>query len=711
MSYSDWELDSELTELSTSSSEAEEDYKPKKAAATKAAAKEYRIGTMMKPPRTTSYSADWVFNQISEGLIDLNPSYQRDIVWPETKQVGLIDSLLRNYYIPPIIFYSWKAKSSDVATLNADKDGNKKYWYLQQAKKTLLPESYRRQFSAKQIVCVEYEELTDDQEREIFQRVQLGVPLTPAERMQAICGPWPDLVREIQATVLKEDGFVQSLEWDRSRGREFQCLSSVLYLLDNHTSSAALKFPGTPQLERMLQQTTPVSTTLKDHMFRTFRIWEVLVRDPEHSQCFQKLSRLSPCEYIMTAVLIHMKCAEFSLAQLSAAILKMREDVRRRHVDVRQNAKVSKTMYSFIKKLRAAQLPADSTEIPAIAALNLLLEDLRKAKKATKRKRAADSDDESLNKPVKSTRSGNTQKAKRSSVKVEPMKQASSGRAVTVKKPPIPSTTSAVSSRTRRSQVATKKEPLGSATVKLPASKQALSNVEVKPEPVRRRSTQTDTRLESPLLPAAGPSTLEPAKGNDRLAAIRKAKSEIAASSLQSVTLGEQQENHASGRMSIASVLNSGPSRDPRRSVSASSVPTISMRAEATIAQNNMSTVQQLGPFTHAIPNRAGPSTRAMATAAALAEAYRPAAPDAETLPVPSRFTPSTPISASERSPLDSARPLPVTTDPRRPRATTLATTDPRTSSDWRSNNPGEEGQFGGRDRHVSEGQTFGRAA
>ena len=43
MSYSDWELDSELTELSTSSSEAEEDYKPKKAAATKAAAKEYRV--------------------------------------------------------------------------------------------------------------------------------------------------------------------------------------------------------------------------------------------------------------------------------------------------------------------------------------------------------------------------------------------------------------------------------------------------------------------------------------------------------------------------------------------------------------------------------------------------------------------------------------------------------------------------------------------
>lgn len=27
-----------------------------------------------------------------------------DVVWPELKQSGLIDSMLRNYYMPPIIF-------------------------------------------------------------------------------------------------------------------------------------------------------------------------------------------------------------------------------------------------------------------------------------------------------------------------------------------------------------------------------------------------------------------------------------------------------------------------------------------------------------------------------------------------------------------------------------------------------------------------------
>jgi hypothetical protein len=27
-----------------------------------------------------------------------------DVVWPESKQIGLIDSILRNFYVPPIIF-------------------------------------------------------------------------------------------------------------------------------------------------------------------------------------------------------------------------------------------------------------------------------------------------------------------------------------------------------------------------------------------------------------------------------------------------------------------------------------------------------------------------------------------------------------------------------------------------------------------------------
>ncbi|KAG7442576.1 uncharacterized protein BT62DRAFT_935881 [Guyanagaster necrorhizus] len=66
-----------------------------------------------------------------------------------------------------------------------DHDTGRKYWYRDHPgvpgkQKNILPESLRRIFANKQIVCVEYSDLTDDGERDIFQRVQLGVALTPA---------------------------------------------------------------------------------------------------------------------------------------------------------------------------------------------------------------------------------------------------------------------------------------------------------------------------------------------------------------------------------------------------------------------------------------------------------------------------------------------------------------------------------------------------
>jgi hypothetical protein len=61
-------------------------------------------------------------DQIHGSDINLEPDYQRgqsplcfclqlglimsilDVVWPEGKQIGIIDSVFRNFYIPPVIF-------------------------------------------------------------------------------------------------------------------------------------------------------------------------------------------------------------------------------------------------------------------------------------------------------------------------------------------------------------------------------------------------------------------------------------------------------------------------------------------------------------------------------------------------------------------------------------------------------------------------------
>ena len=42
-----------------------------------------------------------------------------DVVWTETKQVGLIDSLFRNFYIPPVIFGTVTTSPSSAQGLNS----------------------------------------------------------------------------------------------------------------------------------------------------------------------------------------------------------------------------------------------------------------------------------------------------------------------------------------------------------------------------------------------------------------------------------------------------------------------------------------------------------------------------------------------------------------------------------------------------------------
>ena len=61
--------------------------------------------------------------------------------------------------------------------------------------KPVLPEEQQQIFGNKNLLCVEYMDLTQTQEIELFQRVQLGKPLTKAETFKASQGPWQDLAR------------------------------------------------------------------------------------------------------------------------------------------------------------------------------------------------------------------------------------------------------------------------------------------------------------------------------------------------------------------------------------------------------------------------------------------------------------------------------------------------------------------------------------
>ncbi|KAL5512384.1 hypothetical protein ACEPAG_3376 [Sanghuangporus baumii] len=353
---------SSLTELS---SDEEYVYVGKSKKATKK--REWQPKQILKAPRLTQYSTTTLYEEILNGKVDLDPEYQRDVVWTDAKQSGLIDSILRNFYIPPVIFAFSQNEDGEerrtcidgkqrLTSIQRFMDGqipfkdsrtNLKLWYKRQPwneRGKLLPSQYKKQFDLKQISCVEYTDLNEDAEREIFQRVQLGVALTPAERMQAIAGPWPQLVREVLGELDKYN-ISDALEWAKTRGRDFHSVATIIYLIEK---GRGVSYPAVTALEKWLRRVTPPTREFKNHVMEVFAIFRQLVLTKKHSIVFQKPTRVSPIEFVMTVVLINVRYRDHTLTQLTEGIRQMRKDVRSKHDDIRANTKITKTMLGFI---------------------------------------------------------------------------------------------------------------------------------------------------------------------------------------------------------------------------------------------------------------------------------------------------------------------------------------------------------------------------
>lgn len=49
-------------------------------------------------------SCEALEKQITSNLIDLEPEYQRGVVWSSDKQSAIIDTIFRHYFVPPVLF-------------------------------------------------------------------------------------------------------------------------------------------------------------------------------------------------------------------------------------------------------------------------------------------------------------------------------------------------------------------------------------------------------------------------------------------------------------------------------------------------------------------------------------------------------------------------------------------------------------------------------
>ncbi|KAF8129066.1 hypothetical protein EV363DRAFT_1169876 [Boletus edulis] len=357
----------------------------------------YQLTNVLPLPRATTYSTQALYDQIHAGDIDLEPEYQREIVWPESKQIGLIDSILRNFYVPPIIFVAHQHEDGSetktcidgkqrLTSLHRFMDGmvrlftlvtGVKHWYkydptTQGGRGQPLPDRYRRLFANKQVVCIEYQDLPDSDEREIFQRVQLGMALTPAEKLQVLNTPMSAFVRKLQSEYLKPGSPLdaEGFDWDRSRGGDFRCIALALYVIAKYPLSSSI---GTvTQLEKWLYNpTTQPSARGKgkkkaaddasedlandeaflERIHATFRTFSNLVGDASLLPHFLKPDwRVSPIEFVMMCLLVSVKKDTLALQELAVRVGEMRARVRQEHMDIRMNARVAKTLFDFIKE-------------------------------------------------------------------------------------------------------------------------------------------------------------------------------------------------------------------------------------------------------------------------------------------------------------------------------------------------------------------------
>lgn len=165
-----------------------------------------------------------IVSRIKRNDIDLQPDFQRGEVWSEAKKKRLIDTILRNWHVPPIhiIEVNKTAKQvvldgqqrlvaiRDFALNKLRIDGTIKPYdaaieSIDGRTYVELPEDWKRKFDQFTIRFFRITEYQPDEPAELFFRLNQPTYLTSAEQRNAFFGPARQQIKELVQT-LEEHG-------------------------------------------------------------------------------------------------------------------------------------------------------------------------------------------------------------------------------------------------------------------------------------------------------------------------------------------------------------------------------------------------------------------------------------------------------------------------------------------------------------------------
>lgn len=178
---------------------------------------------------------------------------------------------------------------------------------------------------------------------------------TLTERLQALNGPWPDLVRSLTERITRtSQGFT---DWNTERGRDFQSLSAVVFVAEQYPKGST--WPRPTVLERMLLRTEPIPTRLRKGLYETASGLVLLAASPAGA-CLRKPARLSPVEFVMAAVLVYVHREALGITRMGKAITQLRSHLRKQFEgELKCNSHVMRCALAYIKKLGLEGLGGD----------------------------------------------------------------------------------------------------------------------------------------------------------------------------------------------------------------------------------------------------------------------------------------------------------------------------------------------------------------
>ncbi|KAI5809997.1 hypothetical protein DFH27DRAFT_461690, partial [Peziza echinospora] len=315
----------------------------------------------------------------------LDPAYQRNVVWQKERMTRLINSLMANYYVPPLIFNVKKIPSGDgdkqkqqricidgkqrLSSIKAFVAGeipchdHKKvrWWYCNPdggRRKNLLDQTSKNQFNSLELLVVEYEDLELTQEEELFARVQMGLELRPAEKLKAKSGPWQTFGAEIEnaypdlCACKSSTHSIPTSVIDNKRARAFQTILSCFKTLLSDDDIPAYS-PGISSLTPFLEKTYLLDETFKNTASNVFNRFNEVHKAYPHifeNNNYKHSANFAPIEFVGVALLID-RHRDRSVGLLAGDIKHMREVLRSERQELRSNSTTFKTVAQYINNL------------------------------------------------------------------------------------------------------------------------------------------------------------------------------------------------------------------------------------------------------------------------------------------------------------------------------------------------------------------------